>query len=39
MQPKAAQTTVLKLPDMLKYFAISGFYVSTAVAVYLLTAV
>lgn len=39
MQPKPAQTAVLKLPDMLKYLAISGFYVSTAIAVYILTAV
>jgi hypothetical protein len=38
MQPKTAQTTALKLPDMMKYLAISGFYVSTAIAVYLLTA-
>lgn len=38
MQRKTAQTTALKLPDMLKYFAVSGFYVSSAVAIYLLTA-
>ena len=39
MQPKTAQTIAVKLPDMLKYLAISGFCMSTGVAVYLLTVV
>lgn len=38
MQAKTAQTKTLKLPDTLKYCAISGMFMSTAFALYLLTA-
>lgn len=35
---KTAQATALRLSDMLKYLAVSGFFASTSVAVYLLAA-
>lgn len=37
-QYKTAQTAALKLTDMVKYLAISSFFATTSVAVYLLTA-
>lgn len=38
MQHKTAQTKALKLLDTVKYILISGFFMSTGIGVYLLSA-
>lgn len=35
MQPKTAQTQAAKLPDMLKYLAVSGFFMTMGIGFYL----
>ena len=37
MQPMTAQTKVSKFPDVIKYIAVSGFFSSAAIAMYLFT--